>query len=193
MNSATTAGLSLGSGRHAKAGRKKKMRVVNLRKPSSEPGSEMGDDGSESSSSMAPMSEPNLPATILEQPEEGPSMASSSNVNKVRFPSDVSQQRRPSIRPEQTKVSDSPIPSIEINSAPVTSQTAAQREPVSSDTKAEWRRSRPQSDTQSVILEQAWIMKMAGEIARRVYDEKNRNPAFWAERDDSPPPAYEAN
>lgn len=195
MNSATTAGLSLGSGRHTKAGRKKKMRVVNLRKPSSEPSSsEMGDDASEEgSSSMAPMSEPDLPATILEQPEEGPSMASSSNVNKARFPSDVPQQRRPSVRPEQTKVSDSPIPSIEINSAPISSQTAAQREPVSSDIKAEWRRSRPQFDTQSVILEQAWIMKMAGEIARRVYDEKNRNPAFWAERDDFPPPAYEAN
>jgi distribution and morphology protein 34 len=43
-----------------------------------------------------------------------------------------------------------------------------------------------------VILEQAWIMKMAGEIARRVYDEKRRNPGFWEERDEMPPPAYEA-
>jgi distribution and morphology protein 34 len=33
---------------------------------------------------------------------------------------------------------------------------------------------------------------MAGEIARRVYDEKNRNPSFWDDRDDTPPPAYEA-
>jgi distribution and morphology protein 34 len=48
------------------------------------------------------------------------------------------------------------------------------------------------SDTSSVILEQAWIMKMAGEIARRVYDEKNRNPPIWDDRDDAPPPAYEA-
>ncbi|KAK3995990.1 mitochondrial distribution and morphology protein 34 [Cladorrhinum sp. PSN332] len=192
MNSATTAGLSLGSGRHAKAGRKKKTRVVNLRKPSSEPStSEMGDTASEANS-MAPMSEP-----ILEQPEEESGLASSSNASKVRFsgPSDVSQeQRRPSIRPEQVKGSDAtPIPSIEINSAPIKSQAASQRQPVPTDSKSEWRRSMPQSDTSSVILEQAWIMKMAGEIARRVYDEKNRNPAFWAERDDSPPPAYEAN
>jgi distribution and morphology protein 34 len=35
-------------------------------------------------------------------------------------------------------------------------------------------------------------MKMASEIARRVYDEKNRNPAFWDEQEDPPPPAYEA-
>lgn len=48
------------------------------------------------------------------------------------------------------------------------------------------------SDTSSVILEQAWISKMAGEIARRVYDEKQRNANFWADRDDVPPPAYEA-
>ncbi|KAK4166712.1 mitochondrial distribution and morphology protein 34 [Cladorrhinum sp. PSN259] len=191
MNSATTAGLSLGSGRHAKAGRKKKTRVVNLRKPASEPSSsEIGDAASEANS-MAPMSEP-----ILEQPEEE-SLASSSNGNKVRFsgPSDVSQeQRRPSIRPEQVKGSDvTPIPSIEINSPPIRSQASTKKQPVPADSKSEWRRSMPQSDTSSVILEQAWIMKMAGEIARRVYDEKNRNPAFWAERDDSPPPAYEAN
>jgi distribution and morphology protein 34 len=48
-----------------------------------------------------------------------------------------------------------------------------------------------ESDTSSVILEQAWIMKMAGEIARRVYNEKRRNPGFWEDRDDVPPPAYE--
>ncbi|KAI9723257.1 MAG: hypothetical protein M1812_001139 [Candelaria pacifica] len=47
------------------------------------------------------------------------------------------------------------------------------------------------------ILEQAWILKMAGEIARRVQDEKSRNGpssanGFWegSERDDAPPPAY---
>ncbi len=47
------------------------------------------------------------------------------------------------------------------------------------------------------ILEQAWILKMAGEIARRVQDEKSGNgpssaSGFWegSERDDAPPPAY---
>jgi distribution and morphology protein 34 len=48
------------------------------------------------------------------------------------------------------------------------------------------------SDTSSVILEQAWIMKMAGEIARRVYDEKNRQQGIWEESETAPPPAYEA-
>ncbi|KAI9879776.1 MAG: ERMES complex subunit [Pleopsidium flavum] len=42
------------------------------------------------------------------------------------------------------------------------------------------------------ILEQAWMMKMAGEIARRVQDEKTAKGSFWdrADREDSPPPAY---
>jgi distribution and morphology protein 34 len=47
----------------------------------------------------------------------------------------------------------------------------------------------------SSILEQAWIMKMAGEIARRIKDEKsasNDAGGFWDRhtREESPPPAY---
>lgn len=42
------------------------------------------------------------------------------------------------------------------------------------------------------ILEQAWVMKMAGEIARRVHDEKAANSGFWdrSEGHEGPPPAY---
>ena len=42
------------------------------------------------------------------------------------------------------------------------------------------------------ILEQAWMMKIAGEIARRVHDEKAAKSSFWerADRDEAPPPAY---
>ncbi|KAK5019099.1 ERMES complex subunit [Cryomyces antarcticus] len=44
------------------------------------------------------------------------------------------------------------------------------------------------------ILEQAWMMKMAAEIARKVDHEKASGNGFWdtrrAEVDDSPPPAY---
>ncbi|CAK7267242.1 ERMES complex subunit [Sporothrix epigloea] len=43
----------------------------------------------------------------------------------------------------------------------------------------------------SPVLEKDWIMKMASEIARRVYDENRKNPVFWDDRDDAPP-AYEA-
>lgn len=42
------------------------------------------------------------------------------------------------------------------------------------------------------ILEQAWMMKIAGEIARRVHDEKMADRGFWdrSDKDDAPPPAY---
>lgn len=46
------------------------------------------------------------------------------------------------------------------------------------------------------ILEQAWLLKMAGEIARRAQEEKSSNGGFWeqrggdGDRDDMPPPAY---
>ncbi|CAK7219654.1 ERMES complex subunit [Sporothrix curviconia] len=53
----------------------------------------------------------------------------------------------------------------------------------------------PQSATfsdSSPVMEKDWIMKMASEIARRVYDENRKNPVFWDDRDDAPPPAYEA-
>jgi distribution and morphology protein 34 len=47
------------------------------------------------------------------------------------------------------------------------------------------------------ILEQAWVLKMAGEIARRAHDEKAAREGFWSsqstdDREDAPPPAYQA-
>lgn len=40
--------------------------------------------------------------------------------------------------------------------------------------------------------EHAWVMKIVGEIARRVQDEKAANSGFWErnEREEAPPPAY---
>jgi distribution and morphology protein 34 len=46
----------------------------------------------------------------------------------------------------------------------------------------------------SGIIEQAWMMKMAGELARRAQEEKAAMARGWdvrGERDDNPPPAYE--
>lgn len=47
------------------------------------------------------------------------------------------------------------------------------------------------NSVQTGILEQAWVMKMAGEIARQVHDQKAANNGFWDRNDEgSPPPAY---
>ena len=46
------------------------------------------------------------------------------------------------------------------------------------------------------ILEQAWMMKMAGEIAKRVHEEKATNHGSWDRanrgQEEAPPPAYES-
>jgi distribution and morphology protein 34 len=195
LGSATT-GLTLGSGRHSKTGRKKKNRVVNLRRKAtgSETQSEAGETMSDSASTLqGPMSEPAMPKGP-EMPEE----ETTAQGSKVRF-------RSPAEKAEAARSSYTRSPLYEAPSAPI---TVEQRAPTSApqpparqqaargqvDSKAppSWeKRGGPESDTSSVILEQAWIMKMAGEIARRVYDEKRRNPGFWEEREDLPPPAYE--
>lgn len=44
------------------------------------------------------------------------------------------------------------------------------------------------NSVQTGILEQAWVMKMAGEIARQVHDQKAANNGFWDRNDEGPPP-----
>lgn len=208
LNSATT-GLSLGAGRHPKTGRKKKTRVVNLRKnkdgsstsaTTSATASEAGDTASETVSTPGAMSEPIIPVPIIEEPEE-------ELANKVRFSTLPREQpiARSPLAQEALKSEESSNPQREVpitlqQQQPQTTRAAekAKAEPIfssadSTTSQKQWKRGGPQSDTSSVILEQALIMKMAGEIARRVYDEKSRNPSFWEDREDSPPPAYEAS
>lgn len=216
FNSASM-GLGLGAGRHSRSyiGRKKKKRVVNLRKPKGDgaASSELGDTISDTSSVLGPMSEPIMTGSIPEEPE-GPITMSTS---KRRFQQGVDKvaPNRPPLNMDLFESMDA----VANSSSPVTTldqvaanDAAAARtaepavttvkegkqqaapEPASEKTQARpFGHSRPLSDTSSVILEQAWIMKMASEIARRVYDEKSRNGNFWAEQDDSPPPAYEAS
>ena len=204
LNSATT-GLTLGSGRNSKSGRKKKNRVVNLRKKAATSGtvsetvSEADEPSSDSASIQAPMSEPLMSTAIPEDPEPEV-IPTTSSPGKVRFRSPAEQSRSPlspsvfgqqqpsaPITLEQPKTTSSSKPPIPEQEPERPVRTADSKAPTSWE-----KRAGPESDTSSVILEQAWIMKMAGEIARRVYDEKRRNPGFWEERDEIPPPAYEA-
>lgn len=202
LNSATT-GLTLGSGRNPKSGRKKKNRVVNLRKKAATSGtqseaiSEAGDTASDSESMRAPMSEPFMSTETPAEPQLGtvPTMSAPS---KVRFRSPAEQSRSPlgptSFSQPSASVTIEQQPKAASSSkAPLPEQAAEGLLRADSKTPASWEKRGPESDTSSVILEQAWIMKMAGEIARRVYDEKRRNPGFWEDRDEIPPPAYEAH
>lgn len=195
-----TAGLSLGGGRNPRS-RRKKTRVVNLRKqPASETTSEVGDlaTSSDSASVAGPSSEPLMHPSIPEEDEEA--MASQYSTqqrarSKVRFHSEKEPLRRP---PLNMDTFQEPVVS------PAASAQAAQAsEAVMARQAKAWEaaanakmasgRHRPAGSESSVILEQAWIMKMAGEIARRVYDEKQRHGGDpWGDREDAPPPAYEA-
>lgn len=209
LTSATT-GLHLGSSRHPRSysGRRKKTRVVNLRKKTGdETKSEVGDEISDTTSVQGPLSEPLMTMSIPEEPEEDLTMPTISSPGKVRFRAPVDQTQappRPSVDLNVSMASESQAMAPEPTKAQSSSQAPSQPAPETrpqlqsfpSDAKTpfafEQRRRGPYSDTSSV-LEQAWIMKMAGEIARRVYDEKNRNgPGFWDEREEAPP-AYEAH
>ncbi|KAI1144073.1 hypothetical protein F5Y05DRAFT_15874 [Hypoxylon sp. FL0543] len=199
LHSATT-GLALGAGRHSRSSRRKKTRVVNLRrsKAGSEAASENGETVSDSTSVAGPFSEPILPTSIPED-SEAEQAEEVSDYGNVHFRSDKGLPSRPPLNMDIYKdpavPEDTPIQSIEKNTEvpPAPQERALGATTSYAKRPFPLERHRPMgSDTSSVILEQAWIMKMAGEIARRVYDEKQRNENFWAERDDTPPPAYQA-
>ncbi|PKS11955.1 hypothetical protein jhhlp_001251 [Lomentospora prolificans] len=211
LNSATT-GLALGSGRsRSYTTRKRKHRVVNLRKSKSEAGSEASSEAGESVSDTASSvaesaSEPIMHSSIPEEPEIEvvPPMPPTASTRRTRFEATTTEKKRPQM------LSRSPLtadlfrqPEAAVKTAPVAaeekmpgvkpaSHVASSSRAHKSEKKAQQaEQAQPGFDAPSVILEQAWIMKMAGEIARRVYDEKSRRDAVWDEREDVPPP-YEA-
>lgn len=194
VNSAAS-GLGLGAGKHSRNLRKKKTRVVNLRRPraGSETSSDAGESVSDTVSVTVPISEPILPTSIPEEVEESvlPQISSQArfyserNLTPTRGILDTTIYGEPTI---PNRASAAIIPD-ETRTSPTqmerTSQNASSRQPDLQTSKS------TSSEDSSVMLEQAWIMKMADEIARRVYDEKQRNEKQWEERDDAPPPAYQ--
>jgi len=198
LGSATT-GLALGAGRSRSSytTRKRKHRVVNLRRSKSEAGSAASSDAGDATPDVASipdaMSEPLISGSIAEEPEETTQI--------------------PILEAVRISVKETPLLARTASTAPVAekvekaSEPAAAREPAKASvsitypTEKSEKSHRPvastssvaMSDAPSVILEQAWISKMASEIARRVYDENNRREGFWNDREDVPPPAYEAS
>ncbi|KAJ4141461.1 ERMES complex subunit [Fusarium equiseti] len=195
MNSGTN-GRALGAGR-SRAGRKKKTRVVNLRRTKSEAATpEEGSEASDTASLDNPLSDPIVEESIPEETESS-IIAEAATPSKVRF-RNGEEAGRPPVMANLQNAQQVGSPLKQAVQSPerqeYTSIAAA-----TSGFKTE--KGKPpgmenqsvSSESSSVILEQAWIMKMAGEIAKRVYDEKNRQRSPWdEEREDAPPPAYEA-
>lgn len=207
VNSATSVGQSVGSGSRSKSytGRKKKTRVVNLRKRSKVDDvsvqSEAGETNSDSASVAGPTSEP-----ILSEP-------SIPEVPELPMQQQTTQPVRPEMSRPETSTKVRFVPSTfsqattEVPTAPITLDKHHDARPayaVPSHHKSVEHQPHPSTPEKAPIqdqpatpgLDQDWIMKMAGEIARRVYDEKTRHQppgGFWEEREDVPPPAYEAS
>lgn len=211
MNSATT-GLSLGANRNSRshATRKKKNRVVNLRK--SKTTDDISESGKSETASTAAASEPIVPSRIPEEPEDIPVTPPAS---KVRFDSiDLGDspkklQSSRSLTPEQGNMDQIPsltvepatptntqqkkrpayLPSAPISYAPEKSAATPPHSPFSYPHGLHF----STAESPSGILEQAWIMKMAAELARRQHDEKTARQGFWStsSNGDDAPPAYE--
>lgn len=210
----STTGLSLGSGRsRSYANRKKKNRVINLRR-SQTTDDIMSDSGDSETSSAVPRSEPALASQpILEEPEDNIITPPRSPSGRVRF-------RTSSIdlgdTPRKLRLSNSrPMPNLSPSNVPEeaildTTSVIEKEEPVRPEYSRSYRPTFPNLDRQSTtspnifeqapalntapgIVEQAWVMKMAGEIARRVHNEKASREGFWDNRgrEGSPPPAYQ--
>lgn len=193
LNSATT-GLSLGHGSRSRAGRKKKTRVVNLRRTKSEAVTpETISEASETESVNIPLSEPTLDDSVPEE-AAGSVIAEAPTPAKVRFRSMQEAGRPPLMADLQNSQQMEPL----LVSSQAPEPQGFEPPATTAGIKAEKDKAfvlenqSASSESSSVILEQAWIMKMAGEIAKRVYDEKNRQRGTWEEREDMPPPAYEA-
>jgi len=212
MQSATT-GLSLGAGRRSHAGRKKKTRVVNLRK--SKTTDDIASESGVSESSAAPASEPVFGTRIPEEPEDVITPPQSPS-GRVRFRTSsidlgdtprklrLSTPGRPNLSsatvPEQAVLD--PTPSIEKDEPTMPIYSRSHRptytpasypdEKVNNPARS-YLEPAPVLTGTPGIVEQAWVLKMAGEIARQAHDQKSANQGFWSnsEREDTPPPAYQ--
>lgn len=201
-------GLALGSGRsRSYTTRKRKHRVVNLRKSKSEnvtpESSEMGESVADSASVAASMPEPLTDLTIPEEPEDdvlAPPPAPMPSTRRTRFEA-LTEKNKPNRAPLTEELFKKPEKATTPITTRVTSPSGDEKASIQKSSKAaapkeptypsekQQAGQRPQRafDSPSVILEQAWVMKMAGEIARRVYDEKSGDP-LWEERETAPPP-----
>ncbi|PHH64664.1 hypothetical protein CDD81_4105 [Ophiocordyceps australis] len=188
------ASLTHGPGHRSRPGRKKKTRVVNLRraKPKAD-GSE--DDVSEPISddaSMRTLPSETMPDSVPEEYETETQEANQERSAPAHQEAGSASLSSPEPRAAdalRTRPSRHALEQTEAVLEPYDSAPVKAREDMYD---AGQEHGCSNSDTCSVILEQAWIMKMAGEIARRVYDEKKRHgDSLWDDAE-HPPPAYEA-
>lgn len=194
-------GLSLGSSSRSRPGRKKKTRVVNLRKSKAK--ADTGDVASETTSDTAsvegPLSEPLFAPSISEETGDESTQSDIMPASRIRFardeathiPTRHSLLASAPLSPDDIQVTE-PIPAEIKTTEQKGEKIALVTEKRTSRETAE--KGSSNSDTSSVILEQAWLMKMAGEVARRSalnekYSQGSVDVPMWQQ---DAPPTYEA-
>ncbi|KAG9908438.1 hypothetical protein KCV05_g14649, partial [Aureobasidium melanogenum] len=186
----------------AHAAKKRKNRVVNLRKTAPEDNTNDADSVTTNVSEEVPapsitLTEP--PQTPRRTPKAEPEAVQKTPASHVRF-SASQEQSRP--------ISGNQTPTTTTTTTTTTPKpqrpalSAVQTQPGPKDKKAELANrsssaSRLRFNSEGStggILEQAWMMKMAAEVTRRVQEEKATNGGFWhqSEEPEHPPPAYAA-
>jgi len=200
--SSAGSGLALGSGARARPGRKRKMRVVNLRRSKAQVvnSDDVGDVTSETVSVDVPMSEPLATGSAAEEPAEV-AMSDIVTAGGMHYAGANERSTVPIRHLSELKLDpEDPTKVVSVSKDSKTPESYSREATIRPSRRPVpmYEKGSPSSDTSSVILEQAWVMRMAGEIARRVYDEKKRQDApsagassMWGEQEDAPP-AYEA-
>ncbi|PNP50922.1 hypothetical protein THARTR1_08543 [Trichoderma harzianum] len=179
-------GLGVGNNVRSRQGRKKKNRVVNLRKTKSEAVTpeNQSEAGSNTPTSVnIPLSEPLFDNSIPEEDELPDDPFITDHFNPQTLMSDMGENSL-TLEELTSALKDlKMLADATANSRKATPEKGSPRET-------------PGAKAQSSpdLLDQDWVMKMASEIARRVYDEKrSQQRGKWDESEDAPPPAYEAS
>ncbi|TFB04950.1 Mitochondrial distribution and morphology protein 34 [Trichoderma ghanense] len=179
-------GLSVGGNARSRPGRKKKNRVVNLRKTKSEavtPENQSEAGTSTPTSVNIPLSEPLFDNSIPEEDELQEAPFTGDHFSPQTLVPDVG-ENPPTLEELTSALKDLKMfADATANSRKPTPEKGSPREAASAA-----------AQTSPDVLDQDWVMKMASEIARRVYDEKrSQQRGKWSEAEDAPPPAYEAS
>ncbi|KAJ5216967.1 Mitochondrial distribution and morphology protein 34-2 [Penicillium chermesinum] len=205
-------GLNLASGRHSKShSRRRKKRVVDLRKPkTTDDAMSVSDDGSHTESS-APPSIYSAPLPVVNELADDPVTPPLSPETDSHLPSIPERHRASLSRPSLRRSSVMPreeqpyaFETIRASRQPDIDATPRPARHAFSDEKADAGPSRgplPSTvlpftqDESKDHVDPALVERLAGEIARRMRDEKlmASNPCsnFWTRpQDDAPPPAY---
>ncbi|KAJ5928138.1 hypothetical protein N7466_007094 [Penicillium verhagenii] len=215
-HSVSSYGLSLGAGRHSKAhSRKRKKRVVDLRRPkTTDDAMSVSDDGSHAESS-APRSIASAPLPILNEQSDDPVTPPLSpeldfhlqtiperdrmSISRPAFPRANAAHEEPSYARDTIRASQ--VPDVDATPRPVRAifndekaeagpSSGAARNPLPATilpfTKED-------EETKGESVDPRLVERLAGEIARRMREDKlmtNACSNFWARSQDDAPPAY---